>query len=308
MKKFLLLAVLVCTPLLAGARSEEHPAQETIYAHAASAPLRFPLPKPTNPAQQVPRPTRTAIEPLEALALPSPEIAGTAYPAPIKIYYPAGEIRIPILMYHHVADLGKSSRYSVSPQDFEKQISSLRSWGYTAISLSQLVQTIEQGGDLPVKPVAITFDDGYRDLYQNALPIMERYGYTGTAYVIVKYIGGGGYMNTKQLKELVDRGWEVGSHSQTHANLRKIKSQLVENEIFNSRQALEEMLSIPVLSFSYPYGSANPTLLKLVQQAGYKYGVGVGSSSRHTLKSRYYLSRLEVEGSYDMVEFASLLR
>ena len=307
MKKFLLLAVLACTLFLAGARSVELPAQETISTHTATAPLRSPPAKLTNPPRKEARSTPTVTESLASLALPSPGGTAVAYPNPVKIYYPAGEVRIPILLYHHVADLEKTNRYSVSPQDFERQISSLRSWGYTAISLAQRVQTSEQGSALPLRPVVITFDDGYRDVYQNALPIMERYGYTGTVFVIVKQIGVGGYMNTKHLIDLVSRGWEVGSHSQTHSNLRKIKSRLVEDEIFNSRLALVELLSTPVLSFSYPYGSATPSLLKLVQQAGYQSAVGVGSSSRHTVKSKYYLSRLEVQGSYDLVEFAGLL-
>ena len=307
MKKLTLLAVLLCALLLAGRPPEEISAQETMLPRTPLAPRRSPPLKPANPPHGEPGPTRTATASTISSSSPKPGITALPYPTPILIYHPAGEVRIPILLYHHVADPGETSRYFVSSQQFEKQISSLRSWGYTAIPISLLVQAIEGGADLPLRPVVITFDDGYRDVYQNALPVMERYGYTGTAYVIVKQIGVGGYMNTKQLKELVDRGWEVGSHSETHSNLRKTKTKLVD-EIFNSRLALEELLSTPVLSFSYPYGSANPSLLKLVQQAGYQSGAGLGSTSRHTLKSRFYLSRLEVEGSYDLVEFARLLR
>ena len=307
MKKLTLLAVLICALLLAGRPPAEISAQETVLPRTPLAPRRSPPPKPTNPPKKEPQSTRTATAPMISASLPTPGSTALPFPTPILIYHPAGEVKIPILLYHHVADTGETTRYSVSPQEFEKQISSLRSWGYTAIPISLLVQAIEGGADLPLRPVVITFDDGYRDIYQNALPVMERYGYTGTIYVIVKYIGGGGYMKKQQLMELVDRGWEVGSHSQTHANLRKTKTKL-EDEIFNSRLALEELLSTPVLSFSYPYGSANHSLLQLVQQAGYQSGAGVGSTSRHTLKSRFYLSRLEVEGSYDLIEFARLLR
>jgi peptidoglycan/xylan/chitin deacetylase (PgdA/CDA1 family) len=307
MKKLLLLPLLLCALLLVGIHPVEISAQDTELPHTPFPPRRSPLPKLDNPPKKEPHTTRTATASIVSTSLPSPETIALPYPTPILVYHPAGEVKVPILMYHHVADTDETARYSVSLQEFEKQISSLRSWGYTAIPISLLAQAIEQGADLPLRPVVITFDDGYRDVYQNALPVMERYGYTATVYVIVKQIGVGGYMNTKHLKELVARGWEVGSHSETHSNLRKTKTKL-DDEIFNSRLALEELLSTPVLSFSYPYGSATPALLKLVQQAGYRSGVGVGSTSRHTPKSKFYLSRLEVEGSFDLVEFARLLR
>ena len=307
MKRLLLLATLLCALLLEVWRPTQISALGTIMLHTPFAPRRSPPAKPANPAEEESRPTSTATAPNDSSSMPTLGIIALPYPTPILIYHPAGEVKIPILLYHHVTDSAETTRYSVSIQDFEKQISSLRRWGYTAIPISLLVQAIEQGADLPLRPVVITFDDGYRDVYQHALPVMERYGYTGTLYLIVEQIGVGGYMNKKQLKELVDRGWEVGSHSETHSNLRKSHGNLTD-EIFNSRLALEELLSTPVVSFSYPYGSANPPLLMLVQQAGYQAGVGVGSTSRHTLKSRFYLSRLEVQGSYDLVEFARLFR
>ena len=160
---------------------------------------------------------------------------------------------------------------------------------------------------MPLRPIVITFDDGYRDVFQNALPVMERYGFTGTVYLFSNAIGAGGYMNANQVKELLAKGWELGSHSKTHANLRKAGANL-EEEIVNSRLALETMFSTPVLTFAYPYGAATPALPRLVRESGYSAGVGVGTSRRHTLKSRYYLSRLEVQGDYDLVKFASLLR
>lgn len=222
-------------------------------------------------------------------------------------YHPPGEISVPILLYHHIGESQAHPRYFVSPQQFKAQMSSLWKWGYTTIPISLLVRAIQEGAELPPKPVVITFDDGYREVYQEALPVMEQYGFVGTLYVIQDQVGVSGYLNADQLRKLIESGWEIGSHSKTHANLRKAGVNLVE-EVINSRLALESLLSTPVLTFSYPYGSASPYLKEYVQQAGYTSAVGVGTLSRHSRNTAYYLSRLEVRGGYDLLDFSRLLR
>jgi len=214
---------------------------------------------------------------------------------------------VPILLYHHVAQTDKPSRYYVSPEDFELQISSLHDWGYTAIPLSLLVEAMLNGTELPLRPVVITFDDGYRDVYQNAVPIMQRYGYVGTLYIIVDQIGVGGYLNARQIAKLIEQGWELGSHSQTHAKLNKPGTSL-EKEVASSREVLETLFSTPVRSFSYPYGSTTPAITQLVKESGYRSAVGLGALNTHRVKYLYYLSRNEVQGTFDLVTFASLLR
>jgi len=211
------------------------------------------------------------------------------------------------LLYHHVADTDEPRRYFVSPENFETQISSLHDWGYTAIPLSLLVEAMLNGAELPPRPVVITFDDGYRDVYQNALPVMQRYGFVGTIYIIVDQIGVGGYLNTRQITRLIEQGWELGSHSQTHANLRK-SGVSIEKELTGSKETLELLFDTPVRSFSYPYGSATPAITQLVKASGYRSAVGIGASITHRTKNLYYLSRNEVQGTFDLVTFAGLLR
>jgi hypothetical protein len=85
---------------------------------------------------------------------------------PTLASYPQGYITAPILLYHHVADNGNGIRYFVSRDDFRSQMKALHEWGYTTITTSILAQTITSGGDLPGRPVIISFDDGYADVYQ----------------------------------------------------------------------------------------------------------------------------------------------
>ena len=222
------------------------------------------------------------------------------------IWNPPGVTFAPILLYHHVADRTPKSRYFVRPQVFEEQVRSLKEWGYTSIPVSMLVEAVREGAELPPEPVVFTFDDAYRDVYTNAFPIMKRYGFTGVVYVIAGQIGEGNYMSKSELQELVEAGWEIGSHGWTHTSLRSPTVHL-EKEIFDSRQALKELFGKNVKSFAFPYGLTSKYVTGLVKEAGYRGAVGLGISYRHTEKTLYYLSRLEVRSNYDLKKFAGLL-
>jgi peptidoglycan/xylan/chitin deacetylase (PgdA/CDA1 family) len=222
---------------------------------------------------------------------------------------PAGKIILPILLYHHVSDQG-SGRYVIPINVFREQMESLKRAGYETISISQLAQVIRTGGRLPVKPVAITFDDGYLDTYENAYPILRELNYTATVYIITGTLGtklSYGYMQFDALKELAAAGWEIGSHSVTHNDLMKTKLG-AGNEMKQSKKTLEELLGGEVRSFSYPFGSANSFLKELAAQSGYDSGVGIDVLNTHTSNQLYYFSRREVYRSLSLVEFKQLLQ
>jgi peptidoglycan/xylan/chitin deacetylase (PgdA/CDA1 family) len=222
------------------------------------------------------------------------------------LWNPPGKVVAPILLYHHVAETSRPVRYYVSPAVFEEQIRSLIAWGYTPIPLSRLVLALVNGGELPEKPVVITFDDGNLDVYQNAFPILRRYGFTATFFVIVDQIGITGYIHSDQLQDLLGAGWEIGSHTITHADLNQADVDLI-SEITQSRQELEALLGTEVTSFSFPYGLTNPYATKIVRDSGYRSAVGLGGLVTHALKTQFYLSRIEVRGDADPGEFVSLL-
>lgn len=307
MKNTALAVIILCAVLLSLGRSFNKPAQQLPHTPNPTGRRRPTALLPTGDARQrIVRPTVTQTI-HTTLPASSPTLTPQLTPTRQWLYHPPGELVVPVLLYHHVAATEEPRRYTVSPEDFETQISSLYDWGYTAIPLSLLVDAVLNGAELPPRPVVITFDDGYRDIYQNALPVMQRYGYVGTLYVIVDQIGVGGYLNARQIAELVEQGWELGSHSQTHVNLRKPGASL-EKEVTGSRQVLEALFDTPVHSFSYPYGSATPAIIRVVKESGYQSAVGLGASITHRVKSAFYLSRNEVQGTFDLVTFAGLLR
>ncbi len=249
----------------------------------------------------------TSTPTVAATALPpTAEPTPTSTPTPQWIWNSPGEVVAPILLYHHVANRDPSSRYFISPDVFEDQMRILHRWGYTTIPLSLLVEALVEGAELPPRPVVITFDDGYRDVVNHALPIMQHYGFRGVAYVIAGQIGKGKYMKPAELRELFDAGWEIGSHSWSHPNLRS-ESVSLQREIVESRLKLEELLGSPLETFAFPYGLTSKYITALVKEEGYLAAVGLGTSSRHTEKTRYYLSRIEVRSEYDLQQFKALL-
>ena len=225
---------------------------------------------------------------------------------PAMIYTPPGHVIAPILLYHHISDAGYGNRYYVTVDDFRTQMEALRAWGYTTITPSKLVDVLVNGGELPPRPVVITFDDGNSNIYENAFPIMHDLGFVGAVYIVANRLQSNGFLNVEQLQEMADDGWEIGSHAMSHADLT-VDTSIVRYEILQSRLTLEDATGEPVETFAYPYGRTDEFVTNKVSDYGYRAGMGLGSSYEHTLWSLFYLSRIEIQGDYDMSKFASLL-
>jgi len=222
------------------------------------------------------------------------------------VWNPPGETVVPILMYHHVGDFDPSFRYAVSVQSFQEQMKSLQTWGYTTIPIASVIKAMTEGAYLPERPIVITFDDGYMDVYENALPIMQQYGFEGVAYIIAGQVEIGGFMHADQLKELRAAGWEIGSHTYNHVDLRQADTDL-QLEIVDAKNDLEALIDGPVDTFAFPYGLTTPYATSLVEQAGFRSAVGLGGFSQHVPATGLYLSRIEVQGDFDLKTFADLL-
>lgn len=250
----------------------------------------LPTSTPTNTPTDTPTPTET----------PLPTFTAT------WSTYSAGDVIVPILLYHHVADLDITNRYAVSIDSFKAQMQKLKDWDYTPITLMTMVDVLLNGGSLPPRPVVITFDDGNLDIYDNAFPIMKKNHFPGVFYIVSSRLESTNYVSAEQLKEMVKAGWEIGSHSMTHADLTTDHS-IVRNEILQSRLDLEDALGVPVKSFAYSFGLTDEYIATKVQDYGYLDAVGLGTSNEHTWSTLYYLSRREVHGEYDLSAFTTLL-
>jgi peptidoglycan/xylan/chitin deacetylase (PgdA/CDA1 family) len=229
-------------------------------------------------------------------------------PTPTWVEQGPGAVTVPILMYHHIGVSPIGSRYYVTPARFEDQIKLLQAWEYTPITTSMLVNAILEGGSLPPHPVILTFDDANEDNYTTAFPIMQKYGMTGVLYIPYNYIGADGFLSVEQITEMASAGWEVGSHSLSHPNLKDVSPERLRAEIVDSRQKLEDLLGVPILTFAYPFGDINSGIVDYVKFAGYIAAVGAtGYTADQGLNILYDLQREEIKGSEDAKTFIRFL-
>lgn len=266
----------------------------------------------SSPTQSVVTPTSTFIPTPSSTQFSSPTIPPTSSPFPSQIpsptwaWNPAGEVNAPILLYHHVSYEEDKGTYNVTPEQFAAQMKALDDWGYTTITITQIIQALVEGAPLPERPIVITFDDGHQSVYTNAFPIMQEHSFIGVTYVVCDYIGGVGFKTKDQILEMVDAGWEVGSHGFTHTDL-SLDPSLANYEMYQSKIYLEELFGIPINTFSFPFGGFKPILGDRAWRYGYLGAVGLGTGWTHLVEARYYLRRIEIHGRYDLETFASLL-
>ena len=182
----------------------------------------------------------------------------------------------------------------------------LHEWGYQTIPVELLVKAITEGAELPQKPIILTFDDGSESVLTTAFPIMQKYNFTGTAYIVYNYIGITNYMDADQIRGLYTQGWEIGSHSISHVSLTE-RTDRQRDEIVDSRQKLQRNLGIPILTFAYPFGAYNADSVHYAHFAGYIAAMGLGDSVIQGSGNLFYLYRKDIVGINDLPHFAMFL-
>ena len=231
----------------------------------------------------------------------------TFTPTPTWVAQGPDSVVVPILLYHRIGISPTNNQYYISPEKFEDQMKLLHDWEYTVIPIELLVKAIQEGADLPPRPVIITFDDGDTSVYTTAFPVMQKYGLTGVVYIVGNYMGTDGYMSADQIKELVAAGWEVGSHSRSHRDLSRLDPEVQRMEIVEARKVLQEATGDPVLSFAYPFGIMNSAVGDYVHFAGYIAAMGLGFTPDQGKSNLFWLQRRDVNGAYDVKQFANNL-
>jgi peptidoglycan/xylan/chitin deacetylase (PgdA/CDA1 family) len=229
---------------------------------------------------------------------------------------------IPILMYHSISSRAgpRFRKWAVSPERFEEHLAYLAQYNYTPVTVTQLVAARTRGDDaLPAQPMVITFDDGYADFHENALPALHRHGFGATLYIPTACIGGTcGWLQTEgeaprpmltwsQVREIVGTGIECGGHSHTHPRLDAIPSAVARDEIELCKRLLEEHLGRAVASFAYPHGWHTSAIRRMVRAAGYISACAVKNMPSSSTDDPFDLARLVVTADTDVAALADLL-
>jgi peptidoglycan/xylan/chitin deacetylase (PgdA/CDA1 family) len=223
---------------------------------------------------------------------------------------------IPILMYHSVSDRGAGSRHPyfhtvTTPSVFANQMRYLSEHGYRSISLSEAIRRLQTGAAHGNKAVVITFDDGYRDFYTNAYPVLAEHGLSACVFLPTSYIGSSAQrfngmecMNWGEVQELSRSGIEFGAHTVSHLQLSLLPEADVRFELSYSKSEIENELQRTVTSFAYPYAfpETNPSFRKklrgILEETGYQCGVSTIIGKANASGDRFFLRRLPVN-SFD---------
>ena len=227
---------------------------------------------------------------------------------------PQREIKVPILMYHliNVSPPGTPSmerRLTVHPADFARQMRWLKQHGYRTITQRELFEALFRGRRLGPKPILITFDDGYRDLYVNASPVLARLGMRATAYIVTRRLKNGYplFLSWRLLRQLPSRGIEIGSHTASHVDLTSLSDREAFRELVESRLAIERRLRHPVQWLAYPFGDYDARIERLVRRAGYVLAVTTEGGSVQSARRPLALRRLQVLDSTGVGGLAAML-
>ena len=217
--------------------------------------------------------------------------------------------KILVLNYHQIAN--NFTPLSVPPAVFDEQMAYLKDHGYITITPEELYEGIEENLSLPEKPVLITFDDGYVDNYNNALPIIKKYGMRATVFIVPGFTDNNpNYLTWNQLKEMERNGFNGQSHTLTHQALEELPDDAIRAELLNSKLMLEKNLGHPIDFLAYPTGTYNLHIAGIAKDVGYKAAFTIKYGNVDKGSNIYALERVPIfqtentmKGFFERIEY-----
>ncbi len=288
-------------------RTEPAPtATEAPTATVTSTPPPTPTDTPT--ATPVP-PTPTPVPPTAtATALPVPASPTATYPPPPE------SVNVPVLMYHYISEIPADADVyrrdlTVTPVNFDAQMRHLSEQGYQTVTLTDVYETLTTGKPLPDNPIILTFDDGYRDAYTQALPILQRYGFTGEFFVLATpaHYESPQYLSWDQVRQMAEAGMSIQPHGRDHKDLTQRDYDFLVYQVLGAKEAVEAHSGQPVTFFCYPSGRHDKDTRAVVASAGYLGAVTTAWGSELRLDNRYEWPRIRIKGAWSIERFADIL-
>ena len=250
-------------------------------------------------------------------------LAAEEIPQAAPMSMPAAEddgVRVAILGYHDFSETEPETAMRINTTKFRRQLETIRQLGLSVISLQDFISWKSGGKAIPEKSVLITMDDGWKSVYTDAFPILREFGYPFTLYLYRNYVDGGNKaLTTAMIREMLNAGATIGSHSVSHPYPATVKSHLkqgtdafndfLRKEMGESKRFLEARFKQPITTYAYPGGFHTEEMLALGAEFGYSHMFTVipGKVTRSTSDST--LPRYMILGNYDKIfEFATTFR
>jgi peptidoglycan/xylan/chitin deacetylase (PgdA/CDA1 family)/GT2 family glycosyltransferase/ubiquinone/menaquinone biosynthesis C-methylase UbiE len=228
--------------------------------------------------------------------------------------------QLPILLYHRVypEDSCADARWQVTPEAFETQLRYLRDADYYSITLEDWQQAVLTKKPLPGRAVLITFDHGYQDFLDYGWPLLQKYGFSATVFLVAEHIGGTSSWDTvndekipllgwEQIHQLQHQGVEFGSQSATHCHLTGLSFAEVVREAARSRAILQQGLRQAPVAFAYPYGDTDELIEHFISACGYTFALTWNPCLSGFQDSLLRLPRIKITGDESLEHFIAKL-
>ncbi len=218
-------------------------------------------------------------------------------------------------MYHYISELPPDADVyrrdlTVTPARFEEQLQYLQAQGYQSVLLADIYTTLTTGRPLPARPIVLTFDDGYRDAYTDALPLLLKYGFVGEFFVLATpaHYEAPQYLTWNNIREMAEAGMAMEAHGRDHYDLTGRSYEFLVYQILGAREAVEAHTERPVRFFCYPSGRYDAATVAVVESAGYWGAVTTAWGTELRLDNRYTWPRIRVKGNWTLGNFAHVLQ
>ncbi len=218
-----------------------------------------------------------------------------------NFWRPIADPKLPRILMYHSVEPGEATGMNIPPERFEQQLLQLQRHLYTPVTLSEL------GFDPTVNnPLVITFDDGFRNNYTHAYPLLKKYGFKATIFLSPQ-IGGIERLTPENIREMSDSGLiEFGGHTMNHINLTTVDDATARREIEESIETVASLTASPCRTFAYPFGRYLPKHREMLRDAGIEMAVTVKKRIR-PLGNLLEIPRLSVHGAANRLQFHLIL-
>ena len=204
----------------------------------------------------------------------------------------------PILTYHNISyEKGAFYLNNVRPESFAWQMKFLKKHGYFVINFYDFVKGLKKGRAFARNTVVIQFDDGYADNYTDAFPVLKRYRFPATVFIVSDKVGTPGFLTWDQVKEMDTHNFTAGAHTRHHVYLPDVPLDVARDEIVGSKKMIEEHVGHPIDYFAYPSGGFNEEIEGIVEEAGFKAAVTTNRGEDRLNRDLFALKRIRIKDS-----------
>jgi len=204
-----------------------------------------------------------------------------------------------IVMYHPVGEKsgipnGYGAKLNVTPAAFEKQMRFLHERNYNVIPLVEFIEKIKKHEDIPAGTLAITFDDGLKNNFLHAYPVLKKYNFPATIFVALDFVGRENFLTRSDIRTMRKDNISIGSHTVSHRWLPSLDEKGIERELYDSKKILEGLSGGIVQTLSYPLGGYDKRVKKIAKEAGYIGAVATNPGPTKPKDDIFALKRIRI--------------